>query len=448
MQWGTPVVEADATSDFPAGGRRGEQPAPSLSQGYRAAGILAVVYTFNFLDRQFLSVLAQPVKLDLHLSDTDLGLLTGFAFAVFYTFFGIPVAALADRFNRVRIIALACALWSLFSAACGLSTGFITLAAARIGVGVGEAGGSPPSYSVISDYFPPEKRGLGLALYSLGVPFGTMFGAASGGLIAATLGWRAAFFIVGGLGLLLAPLLLIAVKEPVRGRFDGAGASTRAAGPKPGMLATLLVFASTPKLLFTALSAGLTAFVGYGLLNWTPSFLMREEAMSLQQIALYYSVTLGLAMALGTWASGALVDRLGPRQPAAYALVPGIAMLASLPFFLGVLHAPSWGHALVLLVFPSILNIAYLAPALAVVQNAVRPERRGVAGAVLLFVLNLVGLGGGPLFVGMMSDMYKRAGTSHALTHAMEALAPFFALAFLCQLLAAWFIHKDRRTGL
>ncbi len=435
------MAEADGTLTSTAPAR--PLVAPSLAEGYRVAAALGVVYTFNFLDRQFLSVLAQPVKLDLHLSDTDLGLLTGFAFAIFYTLFGIPVAALADRFNRVRIIAAACALWSLFSAACGLATGFFSLAAARIGVGVGEAGGSPPSYSVISDYFPPEKRGAGLALYSLGVPFGTMFGAASGGFIAAKLGWRAAFFIVGGAGLFLAPLLLAVVKEPPRGRLDVKAA------PKPaGVLPTLKVFATTPKILFTALSAGLTAFVGYGLLNWTPSFLIREKGMSLEEIALYYSFTLGLAMALGTWASGALVDRLGPKRPAAYALVPGLAMLASLPFFLGVLNAPAWRGALVLLVVPSILNIAYLAPALAVVQNAVSPERRGVAGALLLFVLNLVGLGGGPLFVGMMSDMYKKAGVSHALTHALGALAPVFVLAFLCQALAAWFIHKDRRTGL
>ena len=359
---------------------------PTLRYSYFAAVMLAVIYTFNFLDRQFLSVLAQPVKVDLHLTDTEMGALTGLAFAIFYTVFGIPVAALSDRYSRVKIIAVACALWSLFSAACGFATNFTTLALARIGVGVGEAGGSPPSYSVVSDYFPPEKRGLGLAIYSLGVPFGTMFGAASGGWIAAHYGWRAAFFAVGSCGVLLVPLLLLTVREPKRGQFDAvAPEPARSAGQASaslGMFNTLGLFIRTPKLMATAAATGVTSFVGYGLLNWMPSFLIREKGMSLEQIALYYSLLLGLSMAIGTWASGFIVDKVGVRRPLLYALVPGVATLLSLPFFIGVLLAPSWPIALLLLIGPAVLNIAYLAPALAVIQNAVRSERRGTAGRI------------------------------------------------------------------
>ena len=442
------VMSSDTTADVAP-----PPPAqPSLNYSYFAAAMLAVVYTFNFLDRQFLSVLAQPVKMDLHLNDTEMGALTGLAFALFYTCFGIPVAALSDKNNRVRIIAAACALWSLFSAACGFATNFTTLALARMGVGVGEAGGSPPSYSVVSDYFPPEKRGVGLAIYSLGVPFGTMFGAASGGWIAAHYGWRAAFFAVGSCGVILVPLLLLTVREPKRGQFDAiapepaSSLAHHAAGL--GMFKTLGLFIRTPKLLLTALSSGLTAFVGYGLLNWTPSFLMREKGMTLEQIALYYAVILGLSMAIGTWASGYIVDKLAPRRPAAYALVPGFAILLSLPFFVGVLLAPNWQMAILLLIPPSVLNIAYLAPALAVVQNAVRSERRGTAGAFLLFVLNLVGLGGGPLFVGFMSDHFKAQGMAHSLTSALMCLTPFFVLTFLVQCAAAYFISKDDRQNL
>jgi MFS family permease len=424
---------------------------PSLRYSYFAAVMLAVIYTFNFLDRQFLSVLAQPVKADLHLNDTELGALTGLAFALFYTVFGIPVAALSDKYNRVRIIAVACALWSVFSAACGMAANFTTLALARMGVGIGEAGGSPPSYSVVSDYFPPEKRGVGLAIYSLGVPFGTMFGAMSGGWIAAHYGWRAAFFAVGSCGVVLVPLLLLTVREPKRGQFDAVApepASQAHPAAGLGMFNTIGLFIRTPKLLATALATGLTSFVGYGLLNWMPSFLIREKGMTLGQIALYYSVSLGLTMAIGTWASGFLVDKIGARRPVFYALVPGIATLLAVPFFIGVLLAPSWPSALLFLLGPSILNIAYLAPALAVIQNAVRSERRGTAGAFLLFILNLVGLGGGPLFVGFMSDRFKAAGVAHALTGALMSLTPFFVLAFLCQCAAGYFISRDDRQNL
>lgn len=439
-----------ADVDTPVGAGEVSASPAKKGAGYGVAVMLAVVYTFNYMDRQFLTTLAQPVKLDLHLSDTQLGLLTGLAFAVFYTFFGIPVAALADRSNRVRIIAVACALWSLFSAACGLATNFVTLAAARIGVGVGEAGGSAPSYALISDYFPPERRGAALAIYSLGVPIGSMAGAASGGFLASRFGWRAAFIIVGGLGLLVAPALLMLVKEPPRGRFDAPSVVAAKDAARPiGMIATLVLFLKTPKLLFTALSAGLTAFVGYGASAFVPSWLIREHGMSLNEIAIYYSLAIGISGAAGTYLSGALVDLLGPKRPAAYALVPGVTLLVvGLPFFFVQLHVAAWAWALAALVVYNIAYMFYLAPGLAIVQNAVRPERRGVAGALHLFLLNLIGLGGGPVFVGMMSDHAKAAGARHSLTDGLSALYPVFILAFLCQLAAAVFIHRDRRTGL
>src|ERR1700742_1006152 len=191
------VGDASASGDAVGNGR----------YRYVVAISLCAVYTFNFLDRQFLAILAEPVKHTLLLSDTQLGMLTGLMFALFYTVFGIPVAALADRYNRVRIVAIACGLWSAFTGACGFATGFASLAIARMGVGVGEAGGAAPSYSIISDYFPPQERGVGLAIFSLGVPFGTMLGAASGGWIAAHYGWRTAFFVLGGAGVVLAPLI-------------------------------------------------------------------------------------------------------------------------------------------------------------------------------------------------------------------------------------------------
>ena len=291
---------------------------------YVVAAVLCVVYTFNFIDRQFLSVLAQPIKAALHLSDTQLGMLNGLMFAVFYTVCGIPVAQLADRYNRVRIVAVACALWSFFSAACGLATGFATLALARIGVGVGEAGGSPPSYAIICDYFPPRARGVGLAIYSLGVPFGVMAGAASGGWIAAHYGWRWAFLVLGAAGLVLAPLVPLLVREPVRGRLDGPAKAGDPDRP-PALREVLAVFASSPPLMLTALGAGLIALVSYGLSSWAPAFLIRDKGMALTQIAGWYSVTAGVSIGVGTWFGGYAVDRLGARRPWVYALGPGVA---------------------------------------------------------------------------------------------------------------------------
>jgi predicted MFS family arabinose efflux permease len=411
--------------------------------GWVVVATLCVVYSFNYLDRQFLSVLAEPVKRELHLSDAQLGLLTGPAFALFYTAFGIPVASLADRGHRTRIIAGACALWSLFTACCGLAGSFATLALFRIGVGVGEAGGSPPAYSIISDYFPPASRGRALAVYSLGVPIGSMFGAASGGLIAAHYGWRAAFLALGAMGLILAPIILAVVREPRRGRLDGAAPLLA----RPSFVAAIGAFLGRPKLLFTALAAGLTAFVGYAAQIWGPAFLMREKGMTLEQVALWYSLAIGISGVTGTWLSGFLVDRLGARRPSAYALAPGIAILICLPFFLGYVFAPGWPAALAFVMAISLLQIMYLPAALAVVQNSVPASQRVTSGAFLLFVLNLIGLGGGPPFVGFLSDHFRPRLGVHALQAALVWLGPIFILAFVCQLAAAYFMEREARAG-
>ena len=414
------------------------RPAEATRYGYLVAAVLAGVYAFNFLDRQFLTVLQEPVKRDLHLSDTQLGALTGTAFALFYTVCGVPIAALADRGNRVRIVTWAAAAWSLFTALCGFANGFLTLAAARIGVGVGEAGGSPPSYSILSDYFPPHRRGAALAIYSLGVPLGSMLGTMAGGLIAAACGWRTAFWALGAVGLALTPLIPLLVREPVRGGFDvRPDPAMEAHEPAADMFASIAVFVRSPVLMLTALSAGLAAFVGYGLLNWTPSLLIRAKGMSLPQLATWYALTAGAANLLGTYLSGVLVDRLGRRTPAAYALVPAGAVLLSAPFLWAAVAAPTWPLATALIAGPALLNNMFLAPCLAIVQNGVPARSRGTAGALFLFGLNLVGLGGGPLFVGAVSDALKARDGAQALPHALLWLTPVYALAFLCLLATA-----------
>lgn len=421
---------------------------------YLVAISLSVVYVFNFLDRQFLTVLQEPVKAELGLSDGQLGMLTGLAFAIFYTVCGIPIAALADRSSRVRIITVASATWSIFTALCGFAGSFYMLMAARIGVAVGEAGGSPPSYSIISDYFPPRKRATALAIYSLGVPLGSMFGTMSGGFIAAQFGWRAAFWTLGAVGLVLTPLIPVLVKEPVRGAYDAKpDPAIEAREPAPSMFKAIGFFLSKPTLMFTAIACGLTAFVGYGMLNWNPSLLIRVKGMTLPEVALWYALITGIMNVAGTFLSGLIVDRLARRSAAWYALAPGIWILCSMPFLWGAALAPSWPVALAFLAGPALLNNTYLAPALAVIQNGVPTRARGTSGAFLLFILNLVGLGGGPLFVGLVSDALKpgyvaagmttAAAGGEALKVAMLWLTPFFVLAFLCQLVAAHYLRRE-----
>ncbi len=434
-------IGLEATAQADATGK------PSAYRYYVLFALL-VVYTLNFLDRQFLSVLAEPVKTSLHLSDTQMGALTGPVFALFYTVIGIPVGMLADRFNRVRIVSVASALWSLFTAACGFATSFLTLAIPRMGVGIGEAGGAPPSYSIVSDYFPPRQRGTALAVFSLGVPLGSMFGAMSGGFIAAHFGWQAAFKALGVVGLLISPIFFFTVKEPKRGHYDTVAIDGEPPIGPVNPFSAIVVFLTRPMLWLTAVSAGLSAFVGYGMLNWIPALLIRDKGMTLSEIGLYYALSSGLTMALGTWASGYIVDKLGPKYPRAYAMVPGVSILLSLPFLFMAVHAPSWPMALLWLVGPSILNITYLAPALAVIQNAVPGYQRVTAGALLLFLLNLIGLGGGPLFVGFMSDHFKpQYGAAKALEMGLLSLAPFFVLAFLVQMLAGHFIARSAKAA-
>ena len=414
---------------------------------YLVVGLLVVVYTFNFLDRQLLSILTEPIRKDLQLSDTQMGMLGGIFFAAFYTFFGIPVGWLADRTKRIWIMSGACALWSLFTMGCGAATNFLSLAIMRMGVGVGEAGGSPPSYSLISDYFPPKERGTGLAIYSLGVPLGSMLGAAIGGGIAAHYGWRMAFFAIGAPGVLMALVMLLVIREPKRGGLDVFVDGQTEHAPPPPLLSALGSFFANRTLLITAIAAGLSAFIGYAGLNWNAPFLMRVKGMSLAQVAAYYSLVLGVTGVIGTFLAGWLADRLSQMDRRWYAWIPAIAFTLTIPFWIGILWAPTWQLTLLFIAGPALLNNMYLAPALAVVQNAVPPARRTISGATLLFVLNLVGLGGGPVFVGRISDMAKPEWGDRSLAVGFAALIPVIVITVLAHLAASASIARDKRLA-
>ena len=414
---------------------------------YFVVWFLAIVYTLNFLDRQIISILGKQISAELHLTKTQFGLLGGTSFALLYTTCGIGVAYLADRLSRTWIIAMACAIWSLFTALCGTAQNFVQILFYRMGVGFGEAGGSPPSYSLISDYFPAERRGTALAIYSLGVPIGSMLGAFLGGKLALAYGWRTAFFVVGAPGIVLAILMLLLVREPKRGGLDAFVDGATEHPPAPPLLSAITGFFGNRTLVLTAVSSAMSAFVGYAGLVWNPQFLEGVKGMAAADVATYYALALGVTGVIGTVVSGWLVDKLGHKDRRWFAWVPAIAFTLSIPFWFGLIWAPTWQIAMLFLLGPMLMNQAYLAPALTVAQNAVAPAQRTMTGAILLFVLNLVGLGVGPVYVGFIADKMEPAHGDQALAYGFAGVIPFVVLTVIAHLAASVSIARDKRLA-
>jgi MFS family permease len=410
---------------------------PSRYRAHLALGMLLLVYAFNFIDRIMFGILVPPIKHEFLLTDTELGLLGGTAFALFYTALGIPIGWLADRLNRVWIVTIALALWSAFTAACGAAHNFAQLFAARLGVGIGEAGGVAPAYALISDYFPPTRRARALAVYSFGIPLGSAAGILFGGLIAARVNWRAAFVIVGAAGLILAPLFRLCVREPVRGGLDEpsllatpsaakAGAAALAA-PRLREVAQLL--AGKPSFWYLSLGAASASVMGYGVYFWMPSFLVRSYHLSLPQVSVCFSALTFVSGVAGIWLGGALADRFGSTRRAAYAFVPAIAFLLSVPLYAAALLAPAFMGSLPIFVLPMALALAWLAPTASAIQHLVPPGMRALAAALLLFIINLIGLGAGSYAIGALSDHFATARGTESLRYAMLAGSGFYLLA-------------------
>lgn len=407
--------------------------------------LLCVVYVLNFLDRQLLSILAKPIQDDLGISDAQLGRLGGLYFALFYCILGIPVAWLADRTNRVRILTIACALWSAATAACGMAQTYPQLAIARMAVGVGEAGGVPPSYSIISDYFPASRRGTALGLFNLGPPIGQALGVAFGAKIAAAYNWRLAFVLLGVAGVIAAAAVWGLIREPQHGATDAhVRVSTAIEEEAVSFWVTLRMFVARPTLALVSLSAAATQIVTYGTLGFTTLFLMREKAMTLNEIAIWYALVVGICVSAGIFLSGRLVDRYARRSPQVYGLLPGIALALSVPFFIGFVRAPTWPVALAFLTVPTFLNYFYLTPAVTLVQNSVSARQRTLAGAVLLLIMNLIGLGFGPTWVGALSDWFRPTHPTNSLQLALYSLVPFYLVAIVLDLTLARQLARDR----
>jgi MFS family permease len=406
---------------------------------------LTFVYVLNFLDRQLLGILAKPIQDSLHVTDGQLGLIGGLYFAFFYCFIAIPVGWLADRTNRVTVLSLACAVWSAATIGCGLAASYPQLVAARMLVGFGEAGGVPPSYAIITDTFPPGRRGVAFGVYNLGPPIGAALGIAFGATIAAMFDWRDAFVAIGIVGVGAALLVRLIVREPKQGATDGLVA-TRPSTKAP-FWATVRMFFTHPVLMLAALGSGATQFVTYGLGNFAVLFLIREKGMNLGQIAVWYALVVAVGMGAGMVVSGRVIDRMTRVSRTVYATAPAISLAIALPFYVAFIWAPGWPLALALLTAVMFFNYFYLSASVALVQEEVRPDQRVLAGALLLLVMNFIGLGLGPTWVGAASDWFKAQGWDHALQVALYTLTPFYLIAIVLFLWLARILRAEPRPA-
>lgn len=406
---------------------------------------LTAVYVLNFLDRSLLGILAKPIEDSLHISDGQIGLIGGLYFAIFYCFIAIPVGWLADRTSRVGVLSIACAIWSGATAFCGLAASYPQLVIARMLVGVGEAGGVPPSYAIITDSFPRGRRGIGFGIYNLGPPVGVALGIAFGGSIAAAFNWRTAFIAIGAIGIIAAVAIRLIVREPPRGAFDSNVPD--AAQERTRFWATMKLFFANPSLLLAALGSGATQFITYGLGNFTTLFLIREKGMTLQQVAIWYALVAGVGMSAGMLVSGRVIDRFANRWKPAYALIPAASLALAIPFYLGFVWAVQWPLALALLTGVMALNYFYLSSSIALVQEEVLPNQRVMAGALLLLVMNFIGLGLGPTYVGLASDLFHAHGHLNPLQLALTTLTPFYLIAIILFLWLAKRLRSEIKQG-
>jgi MFS family permease len=388
--------------------------------------LLLVAYIFNYLDRQILGILAGSIIADLHLTDTQFGILSGPPFALLYSVLGVPFAFLADRTSRSRVIAAALAFWSAFTALCGTASSFWQLFLFRMGVGIGEAGGVAPSYALIADYFEPHRRARALAIFSLGIPIGLALGTLIGAYIAHAIDWRAAFYTMGAAGVLLAPILLYFVRDPAK-------ASTSAVAAPIGQVFPML--ARKPVFWLLAFAASFSSLCGYGLAVWTPSVLERSFDLGLLERGQFLASVVLIGGCTGVFAGGWLADRLGALDRGWYAKLPAIAWLITAPTFAAGLMAPSLWLAWPLLLIPNALNILWLGPVITAVQHLVPQRMRATASASFLLINNLVGLGVGPLLIGRLSDALKHSYGAEALRYAAVGCTSFYLLAALLMLL-------------
>ncbi len=420
----------------------GTPPQPTRAYRYYVLGILVIVYTMNFLDRQILGILAGDIKKELSLTDTQLALMGGLAFAVLYSTLGLPIAWLADRSSRRRIMTYALAIWSGFTALCGLATGFWQLFLARIGVGVGEAGGVAPAYSMVSDYFPKEQRARALAVYSLGIPIGSGCGILFGGLIAKAINWRAAFLVVGLAGVVLAPIFRFTVKDPHRGGVDATGRPAAPAAPAR-FLEVFRIVARKKSFWLLSFGAAASSVCGYGIAFWLPSFFERSLHLTLVERSWFYGAITFFGGCLGILGGGVIADRLGTRSRSSYPLIPAIAFMIATPCFFAAVNTSSLLLAFPLFLIPTGLNLAWLGPILTSVQHLVPAHMRTTASAMFLLINNLFGIAVGLYYFGAVSDLLRPRFGDESLRYAIYTGLGFYVISSILFVLASRTLRKD-----
>lgn len=411
------------------------EPKP-LSLAARRYGmvILAIVYMFNFVDRQILAILLPQIRDEFGTSDAYLGFLSGTAFALFYVTLGIPIAQYADRCNRRNLIAAAVALWSAMTAVSGLATNIWQLTAARIGVGIGEAGCSPPAHSIIADYFPPEKRSTAMGFYTLGISAGIMLAYLAGGWVAQEMGWRQAFFVVGLPGLLLAVVVRFTMQEPQRGESEDRTASGRRAG-----LAEVVRFlASRRSFIHMAVAAGLSSFVGYSVVSFLPSFMVRSFDMEIAELGKWLGLILGISGGAGFFFGGYYADHLGRGSHRRAFNFIALTILSTSVFMVMMFLAKTSSMALLLFVLPAATMNVYLAPVLSQAQSLVALRMRATTSALVLLIINVIGLALGPPITGVLSDMLE----PHFGAESMR-----YSLLIVSSVILPWAVWHYYRAG-
>ena len=410
--------------------------------------LLTLVYVVNFIDRQIIGILSPAIKAELGFSDAQLGWLKGFAFALLYVMAGIPIAWLADRFNRAKIVTISLAIWSGFTALTGMAHSFAAMLFARIGVGIGEAGGSPPSHSIISDLYPKEQRATALGIYSLGIPIGIGFSYLLAGTLINALGWRGMLKALGIFGVLLAVLVFIVVREPKRGEQEQSGTEL-----KPASLGeSIVTLMKIPSWWAMCMGIAFVSFGGYSIANWGIDYLVRYDPSYAPGLGNgnFESLMFKLGMinlifySLGTYGGAWMTEKLAKKNVSAYGWVPGAALIIGAPCLIYAFWVQSINVHLVLLTIYITAAGVYLGPSFAAAQTLAPINMRAMSTALFFFFLNIIALGGGPTITGIISEMLTpEHGELHGLRLAITCLALPYLLSIIAFFVAAKTMPKD-----
>ena len=404
-----------------------------------ALGVLVLVFTSSHVDRQIMGILLEPIKNDLGASDTQMGFLIGLTFALFYATLGMPIAMIADRSNRRNIITAAITVWSGMTVVCGYAQNFVQLALARIGVGIGEAGSSPPSHSMISDMFPLGQRGTAMGIYALGVNMGLLIAYLAGGWMSEHWGWRITFIAVGLPGLAIALLVRFTVTEPLRG---GSDELLESAAKAPPFMEVARFMWRTPATRHVVFGSSLAGFVGYGMVLWLPAFFVRSHGLTQTEVGLTLALMTGFVGGIGTFVAGKFADMLAKRDERWFAWIVAVGKGGLVPFLVLFFLTQDFVPALLVYLIPAFFGGFYMAPTFAMIQSLVRPEMRSVAASICLVMLNIIGLGFGPQGVGIVSDLLSADFGDESLRYSLMIFSLVNVWCALHYYLAAKYLRQ------